>query len=275
MDVASVPRGLKCGCVCPSCKIPLVARHGDINEWHFAHASRNDQSRVERECDFSFYVSVRMMARQMIGRDLTLALPALGGAVEAQIGYEGPMRVDFRVTEARSITLTDVLVDQNFSGVTVDVVGRVGDYVFVLYFVHPERQVPTALRSPSDARSGVVAISLEPLSSLFREARRGNRSYEDVLREYLHQNIASKTWVYHPLYRSRQAEAQAALDERIRNAESESRFRPASPVRGQSARFECALCAAVWQGIEPTDRDCPRCQTHLYTRVLPLLKADP
>jgi hypothetical protein len=54
VDAASVPRGLKCGCVCPSCKIALVARHGDVNEWHFAHASRNDKTRVERQCDFSF-----------------------------------------------------------------------------------------------------------------------------------------------------------------------------------------------------------------------------
>ena len=39
--VDEVPRGANCGSVCPSCKRPLVARQGDINDWHFAHTSEN------------------------------------------------------------------------------------------------------------------------------------------------------------------------------------------------------------------------------------------
>lgn len=35
--IDEVPGGINCGCFCPSCRSPLVAKKGQINEWHFAH----------------------------------------------------------------------------------------------------------------------------------------------------------------------------------------------------------------------------------------------
>lgn len=32
-----VPRGAACGCFCPECASPLIARQGDARQWHFAH----------------------------------------------------------------------------------------------------------------------------------------------------------------------------------------------------------------------------------------------
>ncbi|NOE33329.1 competence protein CoiA family protein [Ruegeria sp. HKCCD7318] len=39
VHVRYVQNGLKCGCICPSCKSPLIARQGKRRVWHFAHAS--------------------------------------------------------------------------------------------------------------------------------------------------------------------------------------------------------------------------------------------
>jgi hypothetical protein len=35
--VGDVPRGAACGCFCPECKSPLIAKQGDEVQWHFAH----------------------------------------------------------------------------------------------------------------------------------------------------------------------------------------------------------------------------------------------
>lgn len=35
--VGEVPRGAACGCFCPVCAAPLVAKQGEALEWHFAH----------------------------------------------------------------------------------------------------------------------------------------------------------------------------------------------------------------------------------------------
>jgi hypothetical protein len=40
VDIYDVERGKKCTCICPSCRSPLIARHGDNNTWHFAHADK-------------------------------------------------------------------------------------------------------------------------------------------------------------------------------------------------------------------------------------------
>lgn len=38
VHIGEVPRGKACDCVCPSCKVPLVARKGQRLSHHFAHA---------------------------------------------------------------------------------------------------------------------------------------------------------------------------------------------------------------------------------------------
>ena len=78
VDVSGVKNGLACGCICPSCNLPLEARQGEIRNWHFAHSSRSG-NRVETACDFSFAVSVRMMVRQLASETdgLSLRLPKL------------------------------------------------------------------------------------------------------------------------------------------------------------------------------------------------------
>lgn len=41
--VGEVAKGGDCGCFCPACRSPLVAKKGQINEWHFAHESGQER----------------------------------------------------------------------------------------------------------------------------------------------------------------------------------------------------------------------------------------
>lgn len=41
--VGDVPRGAACGCVCPTCSSPLVAKQGEKNSWHFAHEAGQER----------------------------------------------------------------------------------------------------------------------------------------------------------------------------------------------------------------------------------------
>lgn len=41
--VGDVPKGAGCGCICPTCKSPLVAKQGFENEWHFAHEASQER----------------------------------------------------------------------------------------------------------------------------------------------------------------------------------------------------------------------------------------
>lgn len=41
--IGDVPRGAACGCFCPACGCPLVAKQGDEVQWHFAHEGSNER----------------------------------------------------------------------------------------------------------------------------------------------------------------------------------------------------------------------------------------
>lgn len=42
VHVTQVERGLVCGCICPACQQPVLARRGSIRIHHFAHANRTN-----------------------------------------------------------------------------------------------------------------------------------------------------------------------------------------------------------------------------------------
>lgn len=220
VDVFDVPRGKHCGCICPSCKTPLIARQGDIKEWHFAHDTRSTYARTEKVCKFSFYVSVRMMARQVISEKIELVLPRYEDAI-SEIHKSSGRRVSipFVVANQQRILLTQVEIEKTFAGVPVDIVGKVKSYRFVIFFSHPSRNVPRSLYSPGDQKCGIIGISLEPLARLFSTSKGKEKSYKDILQEYLTNHIESKTWLYHPRYASCENEAKQEFEKRISQLE--------------------------------------------------------
>ena len=286
VDVEDVPKGAKCGCICPACETPLIARQGEEREWHFAHASRKVYEKTQKECEFSFYLSVRMMARQIIGNELKIKLPEYRDTVFRHVPDLGDsLHEDFLVTESKEICLSNVAVETSFEGVAVDIVGCISDFKFVIYFTHPGRTVPQELKSPKDHHSGVIAIALGDLhSTIFRKARSRSQSYQSALVEYLSNDESSKQWIFHPRHKRCQQQAQERLEVKANSAPIKKKVhrkrysRPHSPPAFQDSHanvdlnkpvkrkvlFECVMCKVQWQGFEPGRVICPKCNTHLF-----------
>lgn len=56
--IGDVQRGADCGCACPECAKPLVARQGSANDWHFAH----EASQERPECKAGAFNMLRRLA---------------------------------------------------------------------------------------------------------------------------------------------------------------------------------------------------------------------
>lgn len=277
LDVHEVPKGKGCACTCPSCGMPLVARQGSVREWHFAHQSRGASATAQRECEYSFFVSVRLMAKQLLEGKMTVSLPALYGHTHS-LSYAHPREVarEFLVTEASSVTLRDLQTDVPVNGVTVDIQGKVGNYSLAIYLAYKGRPVPDLLRNSTNQSCGIIAISLDRTRILFRDLRqRRNSNYRTELVGFLADDLDSKEWVYHPRYHWVEQKAIAALEASqnllsARNATREEAApilpREAGPIR-TSVVFECVMCQTTWNGIEESSSPCPKCNTHLYRRV--------
>lgn len=60
VDVDKVPVGNKCGCFCPACKEPLIAKNqGTKRMHHFAHQSGT-------ECDYAIESMLHILAKEKI-----------------------------------------------------------------------------------------------------------------------------------------------------------------------------------------------------------------
>ncbi len=73
ISIRHAASGLACGCVCPGCRRPLVARKGEIRTHHFAHHSLVD----DKPCIIAGETVLHRLAKEILGRRLTLKLPGL------------------------------------------------------------------------------------------------------------------------------------------------------------------------------------------------------
>lgn len=272
VEVSEVPSGLAANCICPSCRMPLIARRGDVKVWHFAHATRATYTTTQNGCDYSFFVSVRMMARQVIDQSIHLVLPSMEGLVTVNRPGWRPFQRPYTVTQERTVHLVDARVEQAFGDVIVDVIGLVGDVPLVLYFLHPGRPLPVALMATAQmtGRCGVVLIDLSILQEQFLLRQRSSaESFLDVLRAFLTTDVQHKKWLYHPRNKQMRAQAEAALledvDRHMQHVILAHAAPPAPVARCGNIRYECVLCSERWTG-NAQSRTCPKCREHLYSR---------
>ena len=292
VDVYDVPNGKQCGCVCPSCHTPLEARQGNIKIWHFAHASKNVYNKTKNECEYSFYLSVRLMARQLIGKQIKLSLPEYKGTIEF---YEGILRYkqykEFLVTKEQDITLDNLEVENTFSGVAVDLIGTIGSFKFVVYFTHPERNVPDNLFNPTDSKCGVIQIALDLLKNQFKTANSENKTYHEILTDFLTNDRKSKKWIYHPRFEQCASAAVedlkigasnleytihhqnnnphfVAKNSSIQKSHNHESINAYQDLPNKWIRFECVVCKSRWEGYEAGGNQCPKCETSLYSRPI-------
>ena len=70
--VQDVPSGLACGCFCDACGCPLVARRGEIRQWHFGHEARQERP----ECQAGAVNLLRRLAIERLQNRVHWTLPA-------------------------------------------------------------------------------------------------------------------------------------------------------------------------------------------------------
>ncbi len=277
-----MPRGNKCGCICPSCKTPLIARQGSQKEWHFAHQSKNPQSQTKNTCEYSFAVSVRLMIHQLVTGELKFHTPKLTLSLK---GYSDQFckrnGVDLTVTEKRQIVLTNPEIDAKFSGTSVDILGDVEGVPFAVYIKHKNRLVPHELDPPTISKCGVVAIDISGLHVHF-EREKGGR-YMDVLRKFIEEGSEGKSWIYHPRFSQVRMQADAKIKHWLSEQEvkpqkqwiapprdtsfprKKTKSKTLKPLERKVQNYQCIMCNAHWRDISP---HCKNCDSHLYAKIV-------
>jgi hypothetical protein len=283
VDVNDVPNGKQCGCICPSCRTPLEARQGDTNVWHFGHASKKVYEKTKNKCEYSFYTSVRLMARQIIGQQIKLGLPEYKGKIPY---YEGVRYLkeykEFTVTEEKDITIDNLEVETTFSDVAVDIVGSIDKFQFVIYLSHPYRVIPDILREPKNTQCGIIQISLDSLEYQFPKIKSKEHTFQEILTDFLTNDRKSKKWIYHPRFKKCEDMAtehlryipNIILDDSAISPSNYDYFKAPRlnnlPIIPQSrlVQFECVMCKTRWEAYEAGGNKCPKCNDYLYSKTI-------
>lgn len=236
VDVVDVSKGKLCGCICPSCKMPLQARQGKINQWHFSHSSRGASKLTEKECDFSFWVSVLSMAKQIISKGGTLTVPSC----TKYLGHD-----EVFITDEKEVQLPELEIERK----SFDAYYSFGQYSIGIYFSTPEKK--SHATHVSDKTVGVLEISISrALRAFFDKDRRSD--FKDTLKEIIFQDVKNKKWIYHPKIQSYIHKYGERLQDK---PPYDINFVLGGISHVKFDCYKCMHCKLKWRGIQ----ECPNC----------------
>jgi hypothetical protein len=274
VDICDVPRGAACECMCPSCNAPLIARKGDVNDWHFAHASKDGHKREVTDCEFSFFVSVCMMSRKILGMADHLELPEgmVYSALKGQ--YHGKMYAKSLLYAKRSSFRPDnVQIETVWNGMPVDALMQKGKHQVAIFFRCPDKRPAYNYSATKQVDTGVLEIDLTGcLELLYGDDRPKDVKFTTLLEQYLIEKVENKKWLYHP----RKAKCQEHVDNTLKLNTSDTLSTRSSSLPVQHTKpeittdhdglyqFHCAICHNKWTGEYLKGRFCQRCQSDLY-----------
>lgn len=278
VDICDVERGLACECICPSCKAPLNAKKGEINEWHFAHSSKDGHKREVTDCEFSFFVSVRMMSRKILSMTSYIELPE--GLVHAALNgqYHGKKHL-YSLPYAKKSTFKpdSIQVETVWNSMHVDALLTLEEYQIAIFFRCPDKRAAYNYPANKPENTGVLEIDLTGCRELlYGQDRPKNVKFTTLLERFLIDNIDNKKWLFHP----RKAKTQEAVDRLLKERISRDVFdgeltfvlqesgdnseSGGTNVREGIYQFRCVICHNKWNGGYVAGRFCQQCQSHLH-----------
>jgi len=227
VDVSEVPQGGGCGCICPSCGAPLIARQGHIKQWHFAHASRGVEQEIH-QCEYSFFLSVALMAKQLFLECRGLVLPDYVQHLSLQGRWTRKVyRDSVTLTRGRRVIPAGCLADQSLEGHALDLVCEIDGVPLGIVLERPDKKCRLRARDFMGKKVGVVKIDLLDTLRLFRgmDPKRKSEGFHQALARFLFDDPKHKVWIYHPRQERR---IQAAMDQLKERMEQEE-----APIRAQ------------------------------------------
>jgi len=273
IDAENATQGKACDCVCPSCGIPLIARKGESYADHFAHDHRVGSKEDIDACQFSFYVSVRYMIKQLLQETGVLMLPPL------EIELDGSRHL---ITQSKKLVaeFNNILSDTYEQNIIFDLIFKIWGKKLCVYISHPGRPTPIYHHLVSDQHTAVLGLELVHFSKIFNESYK-LKSAKQLLQEWLEMAIKGKHWIYNPrlnewLEHHRQTvkhKDDITKSTRDRIKEQIAELEKINVVD----TYHCVFCKLDFEGNSLINR-CPKCNEFLsvskkqHTAITPITR---
>lgn len=149
IHIDNVVSGKACGCQCPSCNAPLIARKGDRRENHFAHEGLT--------CKYAFETVLHMLAKQIIDNSKSIILPRVSLSFSSN-------RADLEVFDERTLDIDFVELEVNEDGFVPDVIIYKGQHRLLveIYVTHKVNSAKKQLLQEKKLSCIEINLSKEP-----------------------------------------------------------------------------------------------------------------
>lgn len=174
VSVNAVTSGLACGCTCPGCGKPLVAKKGLVIRHHFAHTS-------DQACVSGFESMLHLLAKDIIASDRAISVPKISVTVGATHRH---------VKDATVYALENVRLEQWLDGIRPDIIADVGSHQLIIEIAVTHKAEPEKIAKLTERGSPAIEIDLS-------EFHRREIS-ERALRDAIHQT-APRIWLFNRL----------------------------------------------------------------------------
>ena len=108
-SISNVESGLKCGCVCPACDMPLVAKKGEKMMHHFAHHAGHN-------CEYGYESSLHLAAKDILSKAKKIVIPPV------YVKFPDSYKKDELVCEEREINIDRVELEKRYNDIIPDIV---------------------------------------------------------------------------------------------------------------------------------------------------------
>lgn len=170
LEVTEVEQGLNCDCMCPGCFGDLIAKQGEVNDWHFDHRSGDP----EEVCYYAFTESLYGVIHQLLNQLSEFMTPCSALLCN------------------RPVTVDTIEVSVEFDEYQVDFVIYTEDTQIAVVMTHPRRPFRQDLLNAIPKTYPVLELILSEYNEEFRNAEPEN--YRTRLLHLLSQSITAKAW---------------------------------------------------------------------------------
>ncbi|PKH86886.1 putative zinc ribbon protein [Colwellia sp. Bg11-28] len=264
VDVADVPSGKDCQCVCPSCKIPLIAKKGMVKEWHFAHDSQFIDKEQTEPCDFSWAVAVKMMIKQLLMDGTEISLPDYHMELPS-IGYKSTNQ-KVLITKPSRVKYSNPTLKEYGCDIILEVGGK---KLGLIFFMSKKNTMDEQTIDPHLV--GLIGVDINGFA--YDETGKAINHLRAYLKLSIESHVRSKSWLYHARQRSvieKELQRQRTLKnlELSRDARlGRNKALDTTVDKFQSSWF-CVACKHSYQGENIGLNPCPKCNSHFYRKAV-------
>ncbi len=174
VHIDEVPKGLDCGCICPACNSPLVAKKGNKNIHHFSHHNAP-------ECKEAVETTIHLLAKEIIKESEEILLPSA-------FFYVGANKSPWEISSRKIVKYIDVAIETKIGNIIPDIIlftneGKLLVEIGVTHFVDSDKTAKI-----KNIGLSTIEIMLNDFSEIFDKEK---------LRERILYQTKGKRWIFH------------------------------------------------------------------------------